>query len=150
MLCLSLAAAVAAILPASGAAQLSALADIDRDGLITVAELQAAMADNAPRAVEMFHASKDENRDGHVSAAELDSDFFRRNVGMPILWSFVEADTDRDGKVTLDELRKEAMPEITAVLPQYMEVADRDRDGALSESEWNATRPSVTRSGGAP
>ncbi len=95
-------------------------ADADKDGKVTLAELQAV----APKMTEEKFKKLDKNADGALTKDEIPARTPADNMAM-----LKKADADKDGKVTLDELKK--------VAPKM----DEARFGELDRNDDNVLTP---------
>ncbi|WP_419896688.1 EF-hand domain-containing protein [Roseomonas sp. USHLN139] len=126
-----------------GPARLLAMADADRDGRVTETE--------ALNALSARFAEADTNKDGGLTREEVTaflqsqwqahrpegerrapSDRARQGMQNRLDAMFRAADADRDGRVTLDEMRPIALALFRA--------ADKNNDGALEASELRGDR----------
>lgn len=115
--------------------------DADHDGKITLAEATAsrharARASNPARhTTPSLFAHADANKDGIVTRAEFDAAVAGGKVklrhaamrGSQIVRMFDVADTDKDGRVSLDEARQAALA--------HFDAQDINRDGVLTPAE---------------
>jgi Ca2+-binding EF-hand superfamily protein len=126
--------------------------DANHDGVVTKAEADAAFAARAAKAEghpapawDRFAARFDTNHDGVISRAEFDAargqreermaDNGSHSGGMPHMAGFSGrmfdmADTNHDGKVTLQEATQAAL--------QHFDSADANHDGILTPDEMRA------------
>ena len=126
-----------------GPARLLAMADADRDGRVTETE--------ALNALSARFAEADTNKDGGLTREEVTaflqsqwqahrpegerrapSERARQGMESRLDAMFRAADADRDGRVTLDEMRPIALALFRA--------ADKNNDGALEASELRGDR----------
>ena len=153
----ALATAIAALLstPAfAGGHPDRAEIDVNKDGRIDLAEIQAVRPDYT---VEKFNAA-DANRDGQLTEDEWRSGHGKRR-------RYGNLDADKDGNFTLEELRA-AHPDLTqekyagfdgnsdgkvsrdevkaSIGDRLFENMDTDGDGGISHSEMQTVRSSVT------
>ncbi len=101
-----------------------AAVDVDKNGQITQAELDAFQAARA--------AEVDADKDGFISAEEMAAHMMARmqdRIGKMARYAIVEQDEDGDGKVSLAEMGA------GKGLDKLMARADADGDGALSQEE---------------
>jgi Ca2+-binding EF-hand superfamily protein len=101
--------------------ELFARADLNHDGVLTRAEFQASR-------VSRFHAL-DRNGDGYLSLADLPGPARLLSPGAPRLRGLLNAfDTDRDGRVSLDEFIAGSM--------RLFDAADTNRTGAVTLDQF--------------
>jgi hypothetical protein len=131
-----------------GAAGFAAI-DKDGDGLVSIDELTSLMPAFAGRAAaEHLVVHKDEDGDGKLTLAELKSPVPVPKLtivpDIAFMAPFEMADLNGDGRVTLAELNEKGPAAFSGVFSAYAQKADRNGDGALSKTEWEADRPTMT------
>lgn len=99
-------------------------ADADKDGKVTQAEYAAARS--------RHFAQLDHNGDGVVSRADFPRASSRPQIAARLDAMIAEADLNKDGQVTREELAKAPMPMFTR--------ADTNKDGAVTQAEIAALR----------
>ena len=129
-----------------------ALADADRDGFLTEAEVAGAHQKRMAERQDQHFAMMDANRDGSISRAEFDAGHADRaamrggrgpGAGMMMREQggghgmgggnlLLRADANKDGKVSLSEAMAKPMARF--------EGADANKDGTLTPEERKAAR----------
>lgn len=102
------------------------LADADRDGTITRAELLGTVSRLVQRRVALRFSKLDRNRDGRVSRAEVPTMDAQR---------FARFDLDRDGVFTARELSTVMALQATERVEYLFVQIDKDQDGRFSQAE---------------
>lgn len=119
------------------------IADTDKNGKLSGEELVAFFAPSldinhelALLEMEPMLTAKDTDKDGKLSPAE-----FKDKEG------FAEADADKDGFVSLDELFTwtSGLQEFKTAMEQLLKVADKDGNGQASLKELVAARGALTK-----
>ena len=123
--------------------------DLDKDGFATLEELVAIFpaAFGARTAAQHLVASKDEDGDGRLTVAELESPVPVPKItiapDIAIMAAFTAVDSDADGRVTVAELDSYAREPVPGINAMYAQKADKNADGVLSKAEWEAERPTM-------
>ena len=105
-------------------------------GAATAQPATAPPADFLPRAAAteratLLHRMLDADRDGVVRRAEVDAWAAGKPIPAGMVESmFADADTDRDGRILLDEQKADAL--------RSFDAADTDHDGRLTVAERDA------------
>jgi len=124
------------------------LMDEDKNGVITLVELQHAMhkAAGSPiqqKEIERIMKTVDVDNNGSLSFEELRFSYLHFKLTRKIERlnaAFQRLDTNHDGRITLDDLRKcvkSYMPETTEEeLKKMLDEADEDSDGTIDLDEF--------------
>jgi hypothetical protein len=100
--------------------------------------MRAAAEERATQLSQMLDA----NRDGAVSRAEVDAWAKSKSVSPPMVDAmFADADTDRDGRITLAEQKADAL--------RSFDEADTDHDGRMTGAERAAAEAKYAAEPGA-
>jgi len=110
-------------------------ADIDGDGYVTTAELEAVAAIRASRRSDRVMERLDTDTDGRISQAEAEALGVERAMRR-----FVRLDTDQDGFVTKSEIDDARDRSVTRIQARIMARFDANGDDRISAVEADITR----------
>lgn len=96
----------------------------------TFAQQQLQPTPEQQRALQARWKAADTNQDGYIDRGEA-------QAMNPIAKHFDELDTDKDGKLSMDEMRNSAQSRLHA--------ADTNQDGAIDRAEAEASLPRVAK-----